>query len=68
VTSGSIQNLTFPVHPDPISGMPLLASVVRVKKALPEDSYGDISVDTQKSREVYKQWLEMTRPADDVFA
>ncbi|HZE71064.1 MAG TPA: molybdopterin-dependent oxidoreductase [Pyrinomonadaceae bacterium] len=61
---GVHQNLTFPVHPDPISGMHCWHQVVRVKKALPEDSYGDISVDTQKSREVYKQWLEMTRPAD----
>jgi anaerobic selenocysteine-containing dehydrogenase len=61
---GVHQNLTFPVHPDPISGMHCWHQVVRVKKALPEDNYGDISVDTQKSREVYKQWLEMTRPAD----
>jgi hypothetical protein len=25
---------------------------------------GDVFVDTQKSREVYKKWLAMTRPAD----
>jgi hypothetical protein len=35
-----------------------------VKKAEPEDKYGDISVDTGKSREVYRKWLAMTRPAD----
>ena len=28
------------------------------------DKYGDIHVDTAKSREVYKKWLAMTRPAD----
>lgn len=61
---GVHQNLTFPVHPDPISGMHCWHQAVRVKKALPEDNYGDISVDTQKAREVYKEWLGMTRPAD----
>ena len=40
---------------------------VRVKKALPEDQYGDIHVDTAKSREVYRRWLDMTRPADKFF-
>ncbi len=61
---GVHQNLTFPVHPDPISGMHCWHQAVRVKKAEPEDKYGDISVDTNKSREVYKKWLAMTRPAD----
>jgi anaerobic selenocysteine-containing dehydrogenase len=61
---GVHQNLTFPVHPDPISGMHCWHQAVRVKKAQPEDNYGDISVDTNKSRAVYKKWLAMTRPAD----
>ena len=61
---GVHQNLTFPVHPDPISGMHCWHQVVRVKKALPEDKYGDIHVDTAKSREVYRRWLDNTRPAD----
>ncbi|MEP6921659.1 MAG: molybdopterin-dependent oxidoreductase [bacterium] len=61
---GVHQNLTFPVHPDPISGMHCWHQAVRVKKAEPEDKYGDISVDTKKSRDVYKKWLAMTRPAD----
>jgi len=61
---GVHQNLTFPVHPDPVSGMHCWHQAVRVKKANPEDKYGDISVDTSKSREVYKKWLAMTRPAD----
>ncbi len=61
---GVHQNLTFPVHPDPISGMHCWHQAVRVKKADPEDKYGDISVDTSKSRAVYKKWLALTRPAD----
>jgi anaerobic selenocysteine-containing dehydrogenase len=61
---GVHQNLTFPVHPDPISGMHCWHQVVRIKKARPEDNYADISVDTQKARAVYKKWLESTRPAD----
>jgi anaerobic selenocysteine-containing dehydrogenase len=61
---GVHQNLTFPVHPDPISGMHCWHQAVRVKKAKPEDKPGDIFVDTQKSREVYRKWLAMTRPAD----
>ena len=61
---GVHQNLTFPVHPDPVSGMHCWHQAVRVKKAEAGDNYGDISVDTDKSREVYRRWLKMTRPAD----
>ncbi len=61
---GVHQNLTFPVHPDPISGMHCWHQAVRVRKAETTDSYGDIHVDTEKSREVYRKWLGMTRPAD----
>jgi anaerobic selenocysteine-containing dehydrogenase len=61
---GVHQNLTFPVHPDPISGMHCWHQAVRVRKAETTDSYGDIHVDTAKSREVYKKWLDQTRPAD----
>lgn len=60
---GVHQNITFPVHPDPISGMHCWHQRVRLEKAHPEDSYGDISVDTNKSMEIYREWLEMTRPA-----
>jgi anaerobic selenocysteine-containing dehydrogenase len=60
---GVHQNLTFSVHPDPISGMHCWHQAVRVKKAGPGDKYGDIQVDTQKSREIYFRWLELTRPA-----
>src|ERR1039457_7439941 len=36
---------------------------VRVEKPAPDDRYGDVFVDTNKSHEVYRRWLEMTRPA-----
>ncbi|HKS29202.1 MAG TPA: molybdopterin-dependent oxidoreductase, partial [Pyrinomonadaceae bacterium] len=61
---GVHQNLTFPVHPDPISGMHCWHQAVRVTRARPGDAYGDIHVDTEKSREAYKRWLSATRPAD----
>jgi anaerobic selenocysteine-containing dehydrogenase len=60
---GVHQNLTFPVHPDPISGMHCWHQAVRVRPAGPEDRDGDIRVDTAKSHEVYHRWLEMGRPA-----
>ncbi len=46
--AGVHQNLTFPVHPDPISGMHCWHQAVRVTKALPGDGYGDIAVDTDE--------------------
>jgi anaerobic selenocysteine-containing dehydrogenase len=61
--TGVHQNLTFPVHPDPISGMHCWHQAVRVTPAGPDDRAGDISVDTVKSRQVYQEWLEMTRAA-----
>jgi anaerobic selenocysteine-containing dehydrogenase len=64
--TGVHQNLTFPVHPDPISGMHCWHQAVRVRPALAGDTHGDISVDTDKAREVYREWLEMTRPAGSV--
>ncbi len=60
---GVNQNLAFPVHPDPISGMHAWHQRVRVVKAQPGDRYGDVVVDTAKSHEIYKRWLEMTKPA-----
>lgn len=62
--AGVHQNLTFPVHPDPISGMHCWHQAVRVKQAGREDRYGDIHVDTEKSRAAYRKWLEITRPAE----
>ncbi|MHC4958876.1 MAG: molybdopterin-dependent oxidoreductase [Planctomycetota bacterium] len=60
--SGVHQNITFPVHPDPISGMHCWHQKVKVRKADPGDRYGDISVDRAKARAVYEEWLKMTRP------
>jgi anaerobic selenocysteine-containing dehydrogenase len=64
--AGVHQNLTFPVHPDPISGMHCWHQAVRVVRAHPGDHYGDIVVDTEKSHAVYKRWLAETRPAERV--
>jgi hypothetical protein len=57
------QNLTFSVHPEPVSGMHCWHQKVRVERAAPEDRYGDLFVDTNKSFQVYEQWLKKTRPA-----
>ena len=35
---------------------------VRVEKAPEGDQYGDVYVDTEKSMEIYREWLDMTRP------
>ena len=64
--AGVHQNITFPVHPDPISGMHCWHQAVHVKKASSNDRYGDIQVDIEKSRRAYKKWLELTRPAEQV--
>jgi anaerobic selenocysteine-containing dehydrogenase len=61
---GVHQNLTFPVHPDPVSGQHCWHQAVRVRKAEPGDAYGDIAVDTERSHEVYERWLELTRGAE----
>jgi anaerobic selenocysteine-containing dehydrogenase len=60
---GVHQNLTFGVQPDPISGQHCWHQAVTISKAEPGDSYGDISVDTSRSREVYSRWLALTRSA-----
>ena len=61
--AGVHQNLTFPVHPDPISGSHAWHQKVRVHQAAPEDREGDIVVDTRRSREIYREWLALSRPA-----
>jgi len=63
---GVHQNLTFPVHPDPVSGMHCWHQAVRVRRAEIGDCNGDVYVDTAKSHAIYKNWLTMTRPADTV--
>jgi anaerobic selenocysteine-containing dehydrogenase len=61
--TGVHQNLTFPVQPDPVSGMHCWHQKVRVEKAGPSDRYGDIEVDTNRSMDVYRRWKAMARPA-----
>ncbi len=61
--AGVHQDITFPVHPDPISGMHCWHQMVRVEKASPEDRYGDIFVDTNLSHAVYLKWKALARPA-----
>ena len=63
---GVHQNLTFPVHPDPISGMHCWHQKVRLSRAEPGDRHGDVHVDTARSREHFRAWLDLTRGADDV--
>jgi len=60
---GVHQNITHAVHPDPISGMHCWHQRVRIEKPTEGEQYGDIFVDTNKSHEIYKEWLAMTRPA-----
>lgn len=61
--SGVHQNLTFPVQPDPVSGMHCWHQAVRVEKAREGDQYGDVSVDLAKSKAHYETWMAKTRPA-----
>jgi anaerobic selenocysteine-containing dehydrogenase len=60
--SGVHQNLAFPVHPDPVSGMHCWHQKVTVSKARPQDRYGDVFVDTRRSLAVYREWLGKARP------
>ena len=62
---GVHQNLTFGVHPDPISGMHCWHQAVRLRRADPGDAYGDIVVDSDRSRRVYREWLALARPAEE---
>jgi anaerobic selenocysteine-containing dehydrogenase len=64
--AGVHQNLTFAVQPDPISGQHCWHQAVRVRRAEPGDSYGDIYVDTAKSKDAYQRWLGLTRAADRI--
>ena len=63
---GVHQNLTFPVHPDPISGSHCWHQAVRVGAARPGDAYGDISVHAGMSGQVFRKWLGYTRAAGRV--
>jgi anaerobic selenocysteine-containing dehydrogenase len=60
--AGVHQNLTFPVQPDPVSGMHSWLQRVRVSPAELDDRYGDVMVDTTKAHEIYREWLAKARP------
>ncbi len=60
---GVHQNLAFGVQPDPLSGMHCWLQKVKLTPARPDDRYGDVYVDRSRSREVYREWLAMTRPS-----
>lgn len=65
-TSGGVhQNFTFPVQPDPISGMHCWHQRVTVTAAAPGDRYGDVFVDTKRSMQVFEEWLARTKPAGE---
>ncbi len=60
--AGVHQNLAFPPHPDPISGMHAWHQNVTITKAEDGDHYGDVVVDTNQSFAIYQQWLDLTKP------
>ncbi len=61
---GVHQNLTHAVQPDPVSGHHCwLQKCLSVRKAGPDERYGDVWVDTEKSLAVYREWKALTRPA-----
>ncbi|RLB54477.1 MAG: formate dehydrogenase [Deltaproteobacteria bacterium] len=63
---GVHQNLTHAVHPDPVSGAHCWhQKALRVEKAKPTDQHGDVSVDTKRSMEVYREWIALSRSAVD---
>jgi anaerobic selenocysteine-containing dehydrogenase len=60
--AGVNQNLAFPPHPDPVSGMHAWHQRVRITPAEDGDRYGDVVVDTERSYEIYREWLGLTKP------
>jgi hypothetical protein len=62
--AGVHQNLTFPVHPDPVSGMHCWHQAVRITPARAGDRVGDVAVDSAKSTAAYERWRAKSRPAD----
>jgi len=61
--AGVHQNLTFPVQPDPVSGQHCWHQKVTVTRPGPDDRYGDVFVDTNRSFELFREWLAKARPA-----
>ena len=53
---GVHQNITHAVNPDPISGAHCWLQKVSISKPNPDELYGDIFVDTNKSFDHFKKW------------
>lgn len=62
---GVHQNITFEVHPDPISGMHCWHQAVKVERAHATDRHGDVKVNTQKAHDSFHEWLAKTRRASE---
>ena len=56
---GVHQNITHAVQPDPISGSHCWLQKVRLSRPGPNENYGDVEVDTEKSFAYYKKWNDM---------
>lgn len=63
---GVHQNLAYGVHPDPVSGQQCWHQAVCIRPAEASDRPGQIHVDLEKSDAVYRDWLAMARPANQV--
>ena len=57
------QNLTFPVQPDPVSGMHCWHQRVRSRRPAPTIATATSKSIRTKSHEAYKEWMQLTRPA-----
>jgi len=60
---GVHQNLTFPVQPESSQRHALLASARDAREGRTRGQVRRYLVDTNKSHEIYKEWLAMTRSA-----
>lgn len=63
ITEISQLNITHAVHPDPISEIHCWRQRVKIEKPKEGGKNENIFVDTNKSHEIYKEWMAMTRPA-----
>ena len=58
---GVHQNITHAPNPDPISGAHCWLQKVSISKPEPDEKYGDVYVDTNKSFEHFKKWNEWAK-------
>lgn len=63
---GVHQNLVHAVQPDPVSGAHCwLQKVVSLRRALPGERHGEVHVDLDRARAVYRRWHALARSAVD---